>query len=95
MATIDISRAHSLAKDVARSRAEEFAKSMEAKLGLSWKWNGDVIKFEAPHGVAKGTTGDVTVTDNAIHVTVDLPFMLRVMKGTIEQKINEKLTQLL
>jgi len=95
MPTIDISRAHSLAKDVARSRAEDLAKSMETKLGLSWKWNGDQIKFEAPSGVAKGTTGDVTVTDDKVRVTVDLPFMLRVMKGTIEDKINEKLNQLL
>lgn len=95
MATIDISRAHSLAKDVARSRAEELAKSMETKLGLTWKWTGDVIKFEAPSGVAKGTTGDVTVTHDKVRVTVDLPFMLRVMKGTIEDKINEKLNQLL
>ena len=95
MATIDISRAHSLAKDVARSRAEELAKSMETKLGLTWKWIGDVIKFEAPSGVAKGTTGDVTVTHDTVRVTVDLPFMLWVMKGTIENKINEKLNQLL
>ena len=38
---------------------------------------------------------DVTVTDDKVRVTVDLPFMLRVMKGTIEDKINEKLNQLL
>ncbi len=95
MATIDITRAHTLSKDAARQKAEELAKSMEAKLGLTWRWSGDTIRFEAPSGAAKGTSGDVHVSDKAVRVTVDLPFMLRVMKGTIEGKINEKLNQLL
>jgi putative polyhydroxyalkanoate system protein len=95
MATIDISRSHSLPIDTARQRAEDFAKSMETKLGLTWKWAGDVIQFQAPSGAAKGTKGDVHVTDKSVRVTVDLPFMLRVMKGTIENKIHEKLDQIL
>lgn len=95
MATIDISRSHSLPLDTARKRAEEFAKSMETKLGLTWNWSGDVIQFTAPSGPAKGTKGDVHVSDKAVRVTVDLPFMLRVMKGAIEGKIHEKLDQIL
>ena len=95
MATIDITRTHKLPLDEARKRAEEFAKSMETKLGLAWKWSGDTIKFEAPSGAAKGTKGDVHVTEQAVRVTVDLPFMLRVMKGTVESKIHEKLEQIL
>lgn len=95
MATIDISRSHTLAKDVARARAEELAKGLETKLGLTWKWSGDAIRFEAPSGVAKGMTGEVAVTDREVRVTVELPFLLRVMKGTIEHKIEEKLSQLL
>jgi putative polyhydroxyalkanoate system protein len=95
MATIEISRAHKLSKDDARQKAEELAKSMETKLGLSWSWSGDTIRFEAPSGAAKGTKGDVHVTDSTVKVSVDLPFMLRVMKGTIESKIHEKLDQLL
>lgn len=95
MATIDISRSHTLAKDVARARAEELAKSLETKLGLTWKWSGDAIRFEAPSGAAKGMTGEVAVTDSEVRVTVDLPFLLRVMKGKIEHKIEEKLSQLL
>jgi len=95
MATIDITRSHSLPLDTARQRAEEFAKSMETKLGLTWKWAGERIAFEAPSGAAKGTKGDVYVTVQSVRVTVDLPFMLRVMKGTIESKIHEKLDQIL
>ena len=95
MATIDITRAHSLSIEAAKSKAEEFAKSMETKLGLNWSWAGDDIKFEAPSGVAKGTKGNLSVQANQVRVTVDLPFMLKMMKGSIEDKINEKLSQLL
>ena len=95
MSTIDITRKHALPLDQAKQKAEDFAKSMETKLGLSWKWSGDKILFEAPSGAAKGTKGDVQVSSEAVRVTVDLPFMLRVMKGTIESKIHEKLDQIL
>ena len=95
MATIDITRPHKLSLDVAKQRAEDFAKSMETKLGLSWKWSGNNIEFQAPSGAAKGTKGEVQVRADAVQVTVDLPFMLRVMKGTIENKIHEKLDQIL
>lgn len=94
MATIDITRNHSLPKDQARQKAEELAKSMEQKIGIVWKWEGDAIAFDAPSGVAKGAKGHVEVSDKSVRVTVDLPMMLRMMKGTIEGKINEKLDNL-
>jgi putative polyhydroxyalkanoate system protein len=91
MATIDISKNHGLSLEDARKRAEELAKGMESKLGLAWRWQGDTIHFDAPSGAAKGTKGEVAVTAQAIRVAVDLPFMLKMMKGTIEEKIREKL----
>lgn len=94
MATIDITRNHSLSIDDAKSRAEELAKSMESKFGLTWRWDGDTIRFEAPGGAAKGTKGDVAVTASAVRVTIDLPFMLKMMKGTIEEKVKSKLDSL-
>ena len=95
MATIDIRRPHALGADVAKQRAEEFAKSMEAKLGLHWKWDGDRIRFDAPSGAAKGTTGTVSVDSSSVRVEVDLPFLLRAIKVSVEDKINEKLSGLL
>lgn len=95
MATIDIKRGHSLPIEDAKKKAEELAKSMESKLGLTWAWAGDAIKFEAPSGIAKGAKGAVSVSTTEVRVEVDLPFMLRVMKGSIEDRINEKLKQLL
>ncbi len=94
MATIDITRKHGLAKDAARTHAEGLAKSLESKFNLTWKWVGDAIHFEAPSGPAKGTKGEVHVQDASIRVAIDLPFLLRAFKGTIEEKVNEKLAKM-
>jgi putative polyhydroxyalkanoate system protein len=95
MATIDITRTHALPKEEAKKRAEEFARTMEAKFSLQWRWVGDAIRFDAPSGAAKGTKGEVAVTDKDVRVQIDLPFLLRVMRGTIESKVNEKLDAIL
>ncbi len=95
MSTIDVKRAHSLPKEEARKRAEDLARTMAEKFNLEWKWQGDSILFDAPRGAAKGTKGEVSVTDKEVRVQIDLPFLLRVMKGTVESKVNEKLNALL
>jgi putative polyhydroxyalkanoate system protein len=95
MATIDIRRPHRLPKDEARKRAEALATNLQTKLDLQWRWDGDHIRFEAPSGPAKGTTGTVEVSDSAVRVQIDLPFLLRVLKGKVESKVNEKLDQVL
>jgi putative polyhydroxyalkanoate system protein len=95
MATIDISRSHDLDKEEARHRAETLAKSMQDKLGIQWRWEGDRIRFEAPSGAAKGTSGTVYVEPKDVRVEVDLPFLLRAVKGTVESKINQKLDEVL
>jgi putative polyhydroxyalkanoate system protein len=91
MATIDITRAHALPMDEAKKRAEEFAKTMQTRFDLKWHWAGDAIRFDAPSGAAKGTKGEVAVTAKDVRVQIDLPFLLRAIKGTIESKVNEKL----
>ncbi len=95
MATIDIRRAHTLEKEEAKRRAEALAKGMEEKLGIRWHWDGDRIRFDAPSGAAKGATGTVHVDPKDVRVEVDLPFLLRAIKGTVESKINGKLDDLL
>lgn len=94
MATIDITRGHKLPIDDAKKKAEELAKSMADRFGIQWKWEGNTVRFDAPSGAAKGTKGEVAVSDKEVRVSIDLPFLLRVMKGTIEDKVNEKLDAL-
>jgi putative polyhydroxyalkanoate system protein len=95
MATIDIRRNHNLGLDAAKQKAELLANGMKDKLGIQWRWDGDNIKFDAPSGMAKGANGTVTCAASSIRVEIDLPFLLRPMKGTVESKVNEKLDQAL
>ena len=95
MATIDISRKHGLDKEEAKKRAEQLAKRLEEKIGIRWRWEGDKITFDAPSGMAKGANGNVSVDGAQIRVEIDLPFMLRPMKGMVEGKVNDKLDQLI
>ena len=95
MATIDVRKSHALPKDEAKKRAEDLAKSMQQKFELDWRWENDRIVFEATRGSAKGTKGTVEVSDNDVRVQIDLPFLLRMLKGTVESKVTEKLGQLL
>ncbi len=94
MATIDVRRSHSLPKDEAKKRAEDLARSMQQKLELDWRWEGDRIVFEAPRGAAKGAKGTVEVSESDVRVQIDLPLLMRVLKSTVEAKVNEKLAQL-
>lgn len=91
MATIEMERRHSLGREAARKKAEELADRMKEKIGIEWAWAGDSIKFEARSGAAKGAKGKVDVSDTVIRVEVDLPLMLRPLKGMVEGKIKEKL----
>jgi putative polyhydroxyalkanoate system protein len=94
MATIDISRNHQLELDEAKQRAEQLAKDLQAKLGIDWRWDGDRIRFHADSGAAKGAKGQVSVDTSSVRVEIDLPLLLRAMKGTISGKVNAKLDKL-
>ena len=50
---------------------------------------------DAPRGKAKGTRGVVAVGDNDVRVEIDLPFLLRMLKGTVESRVEDKLRELL
>ncbi len=94
MATIDITRPHSLKLDDAKRKAEELAKGMADRFGINWRWEGNTIRFDAQGGAAKGTKGEVAVSEREVRVAIDLPFMLRVMKGTIEERVKQQLAAL-
>jgi putative polyhydroxyalkanoate system protein len=95
MATIDVRHSHALPKEEAKKRAADLAKSMQDRFELDWRWEGDRIVFDATRGKAKGTRGSIEVGDADVRVQIDLPLLLRMLKGTVETKVNEKLAQLL
>ena len=94
MATIDISRSHSLKLDDVKSRAGTLADELKAKLGIVWRWEGESIKFSADSGVAKGASGTISVASSKVRVEIDLPFLLRALKGKISGKVDDRLDAL-
>ena len=94
MATIDIRRSHSLDLALAKARAEKMARDMESELGIVWKWEGDRIRFNAPRGAAKGATGAVSVDNREVRVEIDLPLLLRPLKGMVSGKVESRLNEL-
>lgn len=82
MALIDERKRHSLGKDEARKAAEEIAEDIGEKLGATYRWEGDELRFKRT-----GASGSIQVSDEEVRVQVDLSFMLRPLKGTIESRI--------
>lgn len=94
MATIDISRKHSLGLDEAKKRAEGLAKDLEGQLGINWRWEGDNIAFKADSGAAKGVKGKLDVSASDVSIAIDLPLLLRAMKGSIASKVESRMDKL-
>jgi putative polyhydroxyalkanoate system protein len=94
MATIDIRKNHSLELGIAKQRAERLARDMEGELGIVWRWEGDSIRFNAPSGAAKGATGAVTVNAREVRVEIDLPMLLRPLKGMVSGRVENRLDKL-
>ncbi len=86
MATIDINRTHALGTAEAKTRANGVLQRMEQIKGA---WNGDTFNITAP------AAGTCKVTETSIRIEIDLPFLMRPLKGTIEGKINRELEKAL
>jgi putative polyhydroxyalkanoate system protein len=80
MADIQIHRAHHLGLKGARAAAEEMAGHLGSRFGLAGDWSGNVFHFQRP-----GVTGSLSIGEKAVDLTVTLGFLLKAMKGSIEQ----------
>ena len=89
MADIDIRRAHPLGLEGARAAAERLAAQLGQRFGLVGRWDGDVMRFERP-----GVTGSLALTENDLHLTVSLGFLLKAMKGPIHASVTQELDAL-
>ncbi len=89
MADIDIKRAHNLGLKAARAAADRMAEHLGRKFGLEGDWKGNVLNFERP-----GVTGSLAVDDKDLRLTVNLGFLLKAMRGSIEGAVQEELDKL-
>ena len=89
MADIEITRAQALGLKAAREAADRMADSLGRKFDLKGDWNGNELRFERP-----GVTGSLAVSDKDVKLSVALGFLLKAMKGSIQQSIEHELDQI-
>jgi putative polyhydroxyalkanoate system protein len=90
--TIDVTHTHALPIQEARTKAEAIVKQLAAKYNLNWRWVGNVIRVDAPSGAAKGTKGEITVSDKTVRVAIDLPLLARMAAGgAVERTVRDLL----
>jgi putative polyhydroxyalkanoate system protein len=89
MADIDIHRVHNLGLKAARAAADRMAEHLGRKFDLKGEWQGDVLAFQRP-----GVTGSLAISDKDLRLSVSLGFLLKAMKGSIENAIVHELDSL-
>ena len=90
MSVIDIHRAHSLDKEHAREAAETLAKDLSKQFDVNYQWEGDLLKFNR-----SGVKGQLDISENDLHIRLELGLMLRPFKSRIEQEIHSQLDQII
>ena len=90
MSVIDIHRAPSLDKSHARDAAENLAQDLSAQFDVDYQWDGDVLRFKR-----SGVKGQLALSDDDLHVHLELGMMLRPFKSRIEKEIHSQLDQIL
>jgi putative polyhydroxyalkanoate system protein len=91
---IEMSQSHVLGLATAKERVETTAKHLEQKLGLSWKWEDDTVRFWADQGIVKGLKGTFAVEESVVNVRIEVPLLLKAMQGMIRSKVEENLQRL-
>jgi putative polyhydroxyalkanoate system protein len=90
MASISITRKHSLSHKKAKDVAEKIAKDLRKRFDLDYEWHGDHIDFERP-----GVSGQLHVSKDKIRIDVQLGLLLGMLKPTIEREIDVQMDKLL
>lgn len=89
MAKIDITQSHTLPIAEARTRMQKVQAELTEKYGLSFTWEGDSLLKVSGKGV-KGTIG---LSATQVSVLLDLSLILTPLKGKIESRLREQLTE--
>lgn len=88
MATIEVTRTHGMESSEIRAAVQVVAQQLQRDLSARYAWNGDRLNFECP-----GASGHIEVTGSDVRVAVDLGWLLKPMRGRIEQSINQYLDE--
>jgi putative polyhydroxyalkanoate system protein len=86
MANIRIKRNHTLGIEDARTEVEKIAESLKSEIQADYTWSGNKLLFQR-----SGASGTIDVGADYIDLDVKLGMALSLLKGTIEESINNKL----
>ncbi|MBN1771665.1 MAG: polyhydroxyalkanoic acid system family protein [Deltaproteobacteria bacterium] len=94
MATIEIRRSHTLSLEELRKKVDQISGSLDAKYAVHGHWQGDEMVLEGS-GMTRGVKGRIKLDTATVLVELDLPLLLRPMKGQVEESIARKLDKVL
>lgn len=83
MASIEILRSHSKPVKDAKKSVDRVAKHIADKFDVESRWDGNTLHFNR-----SGVDGSIAVSAKQIHVSVNLSFMLMMIKGSVEKEIH-------
>lgn len=89
MPKIDVSQSHSLTPAEAKARMEKVQAELTQKYGLAFTWEGDArLKVSG-----KGVKGTIDLSPTQVVVSLDLSLLLSPVKGKIESRLREQLSE--
>lgn len=88
MATISKVKEHDLGEEEAMKRASEIVQDIAERLKATVSWSGNRASFKGT-----GFSGSAVVTADRVAIDVDLGLMLRPLKGTIEEKLENTMNR--
>jgi putative polyhydroxyalkanoate system protein len=94
MATIEIRRSHSLPVEELHKHVDQMSGSLEAKYAVHGRWEGAEMVLEGS-GMTRGVKGRIKFDATTLLVELDLPLLLRPMKGQVEESITRKVDKIL
>lgn len=89
MATISISKTHSLTHKKAREVAQKIARDLQRRFDLAHEWDGEAIAFQRP-----GVSGRLHVGKDRFTLHAELGFLLSALKPVIESEIHAQFDKL-
>ena len=83
MASIEILRSHGKPVKDAKKSVDRVAKHIADKFDVQSRWDGNTLHFSR-----SGVDGSIAVSAKQIRVSVNLSFMLMMLKGSVEKEIH-------
>ncbi len=89
MSDIYICREHNTTIDKARDAATEVARDIAERYDVDYHWHDNELHF-----TRTGVDGTICIDEAQIEVSAKLGFMLKMLKGPIEQVVQNQLDEL-